>query len=136
MNGPGKRNRKTTVDEFLSIFKIDPEHPRACLMSAVELREKFRSRTWDDNPAPALRDECEGAGKLEVYHGARNQKWRDYPRWFKPSASCKASRAASLSKCWQKITNVENEKDHELVSLPQFAIEQTPDQRPWLQSAQ
>lgn len=80
MNGrPGKRKPKPTLDEFLSIFRNDPNHPRACLMSAVELRYQFRSRGWDEAAAPALRDECEGAGKLEVYHGARNQKLAGLP---------------------------------------------------------
>lgn len=74
-----KRKPKPSVDEFLSIFRNDPDHPRTCLLSAVELRDKFRSRGWDEAAAPALRDECEGAEKLEVYHGARNQKLAGLP---------------------------------------------------------
>jgi hypothetical protein len=72
---PGARRKPTpTTEEFLSIFRNDPDNPRSCLLSASELRLKFRSRGWEDNSAPALRDECEGAGKLAIFHGAHNLK--------------------------------------------------------------
>jgi len=80
MNRPkGKHKPKPLVEDFLSLFRNDPGSPRACLMSAVELRERFRSRGWDEAAAPALRDECEGTGTLEVYHGTRNQKLAGLP---------------------------------------------------------
>ncbi len=85
MNGrSGRRRPKTpTVGEFLSIFKSDPGHPRACLLSAVQLREQFRGRGWDEAAAPPLRDECEGAGALQVYHGPHNQKLTGLPAMVK-----------------------------------------------------
>jgi len=43
------------------------------------LREKFRQKGWDEAAAPALRDQCEGAGTLKVYHGPHNQKLTGLP---------------------------------------------------------
>jgi hypothetical protein len=64
---------KPTEHEFLSIFRETTNNPRGCLLTATELRGKFRERGWDEAYAPAMRDECEGAGKVKVNHGAHNQ---------------------------------------------------------------
>ncbi len=80
INGRDRNGPPTpTTTEFLSIFRTDPENPRSCLMSAVELREKFKLKKWAKESAPALRDECEGTGKLKVYHGPKNQKLAGLP---------------------------------------------------------
>jgi len=75
----GKTKTKPTNEEFLRLFKSDPNNPRAALMSAVQLKEKFHSNRWDESTAPALRDECEGSGKLAIHHGAHNQKLAGLP---------------------------------------------------------
>jgi hypothetical protein len=79
----GKRKRNPTMDEFLSTFKSDADDPRACLLSAVQLREQFRKRGWDEAAAPPMRDECEGVGTLQVYHGPHNQKLTGLPAMVK-----------------------------------------------------
>jgi hypothetical protein len=74
-----KHNRKATVEEFISIFRSDTNNPRACLISGTELKESFRTHGWDEQQAAALRDECEGNGKVEVFHGPHNQKLAGLP---------------------------------------------------------
>jgi hypothetical protein len=74
-----RRKPRPTEEQFLSMFMNKPDSPRTCLMSAVQLKEHFRREGWDESAAPALRDECEGAGKLEVYHGKCNQKLAGLP---------------------------------------------------------
>lgn len=74
-----KEKRLPTEDEFLSLFRSDPNQPRACLISAVELRHEFRRREWDEAAAPALRDKYEACGKVEIFHGAHNAKLAGLP---------------------------------------------------------
>lgn len=77
---PGaKQKPKPTEEEFLSLFRNDPSNPRACLKSGTQMRAAFRSRGWDEYYAPAMREDCEATGKLEVHHGARNQKLAGLP---------------------------------------------------------
>lgn len=78
---PAAKNDKVTPseDDFTRLFKTDDQNPRACLMTAQEMRSAFRARRWNDLDAPALRDAAEGCGRLKIYHGAHNQKLTGLP---------------------------------------------------------
>ena len=70
---------KPDPDQVLDLFRDCPATPRAGLMTAVELRDAFRKRGWDDAAAPAMRDSLEGQGRLKVWRGPHNQKLSGLP---------------------------------------------------------
>lgn len=68
-----------TTDQMMGLFKVNPEKPRAALLSAVQMRALFDTRGWDRIAAPAVRDQLVAEGKLAMYHGPHNSKLTGLP---------------------------------------------------------
>jgi hypothetical protein len=78
--GKGKRMPvRPSPEQVLALFRSDILKPRACLLTAVELRDAFTSKGWDKDCAAALRDKLEGDGLLKVFHGRHNLKLAGLP---------------------------------------------------------
>lgn len=64
-----------TVEEFVALFPAEfQENPKRALLSTDEIKAQFKTRRWDINSYPKLRDIAQTRGALDVLVGARNAK--------------------------------------------------------------
>jgi hypothetical protein len=68
-----------TPEQVLALFSTNVEKPRAALLTAVELRQRFKECGWDKDSANAHRDRLEREGKLRVLIGAHGVKLAGLP---------------------------------------------------------